>query len=50
MMYTLLGNMKKKCPECNSKLVNLYVREGAAGKRWIKVKSKYCKKCKEIVR
>lgn len=38
-----------KCPECNSNLVFLYCREGAGGKRWIKIKEMYCKVCKCVV-
>lgn len=39
-----------KCASCGSNLVNLYCRNGAGGKRWLKVKGKYCKKCKKVVR
>lgn len=37
-----------KCSKCNSLLVSLYCRNGASGKRWIKIGDKYCKKCKEV--
>jgi hypothetical protein len=39
-----------KCPECKLSLVSLYCREGAGGKSWVKIKEKYCKKCKKVVR
>ena len=38
-----------KCPKCSSLILSLYYREGAGGKRWIKIKSKYCKKCKMVL-
>lgn len=37
-----------KCQKCNSTLVSLYCREGAGGKMWVKIKPKYCKKCKKV--
>lgn len=37
-----------KCPNCGSKLVSLYCREGAGGKVWVKIKSMYCKNCKKV--
>ena len=38
-----------KCPDCGSGLVSLYCRNGAGGKRWLKIKDRYCKKCKKVV-
>jgi hypothetical protein len=38
-----------KCPKCSSSLVSLYCRNGAGGKRWVKIKDKYCKVCKRVV-
>ena len=38
-----------KCPNCGSSLVGLYCRNGAGGKRWIKVNEKYCKTCKKVI-
>ena len=37
------------CPKCDTKLVGLYCRNGAGGKRWVVVKSKYCKVCKKVI-
>lgn len=38
-----------KCKECNTLLLSLYHREGAGGKRWVKLEDfKYCKKCKKM--
>jgi len=37
-----------KCEECNSLLLSLYHRRGAGGKEWVKIKEKYCPKCKKI--
>jgi len=35
-----------KCEICKSNLVNLYYREGAGGKKWLKVSGNwYCKEC-----
>lgn len=40
-----------KCPDCDSLLLSLYHREGTEPeRRWIKVKVKYCKQCKRIVK
>ena len=39
-----------KCPKCGSKLVGLYCRNGAGGKRWLKIENKYCKTCKKVVK
>lgn len=39
----------KRCPNCDTSLLSLYHREGAGGKRWVKINKKYCKKCKEIM-
>ena len=38
-----------KCPKCNSNMVSLYCRNGAGGKRWVKVKTLYCKNCEKVV-
>jgi hypothetical protein len=35
-----------KCIFCERLLVNVYYREGAGGKKWVKVpRVKYCKNC-----
>ena len=39
-----------KCPECGSSLVSLYCRNGAGGKRWVKIKNKYCKVCNRVMK
>ncbi len=38
-----------KCPKCGYEGVNLYVRNGAGGKRWLKIDGQYCKYCKKII-
>ena len=37
-----------RCHRCDSLLVSLYCRAGAGGKNWIKIKEKYCKKCRVV--
>ena len=38
-----------RCPDCNTKLVFLYCRNGAGGKRWVKINELYCKKCMKVI-
>ena len=49
MLFSRMWTMKR-CPTCDTILVNLYCRDGAGGKYWVKVKPKYCKHCKEVVK
>jgi len=38
--------MRKRCDECDTKLVSLYFRERHNGKlRWVKIDEKYCRNC-----
>ena len=37
------------CPKCEGRIVNIYVREGAGGKKWLRIDEGYCKKCKKII-
>jgi len=40
-----------RCKKCGYEGVNLYVRNGAAGKRWLKICSdfQYCKYCGRLM-
>ena len=44
------GQFIMKCPKCGSSLVSLYCRNGAGGKRWVKIKDKYCKVCNRVMK
>ena len=39
-----------RCKKCGYEGVNMYVRDGAGGKRWLKTEQQYCKYCKKIIR
>jgi hypothetical protein len=38
------------CNDCGSKFVSLYCRDGAGGKRWLKIRDLYCKNCEKVVK
>lgn len=39
-----------KCSKCNHSLLSIYYRQGAGGKKWIKIgKAGYCKYCKTLI-